>query len=187
MEPASKWRNAPYWHPSITSFTPFLSLTSILPSKNIDGVSFCTLCIMWYVLFCIWLLTFSIMFEIHPSFCIEVYCSFLSLNSIPWCKSNAIYSPFTVCWTFGLFLLFIIMNKAVMNILYMVFCWTYISISPGCIPRNGIGYVIGYACVQFIWWCPMVFQNDAIIYTPKSILVLLHILANSWCCLSVEF
>lgn len=59
----------PYWHPRSTPFIPLLSLTSILPSKHIDCVSFCTLYIMRCILFYIWLLTFSIMFEIHPSFC----------------------------------------------------------------------------------------------------------------------
>ena len=122
---------------------------TLLPRPRKPPIYFLTVwnCLVWtfhingiiqYVVFCVWLLSFSLIFSrvIHGVACIMISFLFI-VKKYPFVQINhlSVYS-FIHLWAFGLAPLLTIINIA-MNICAQVFMWTCFLVL-GNIPRSEI-------------------------------------------------
>ena len=118
---------------------------------------------MQYVAFCVWILALSITFSrfIHVVACDSTSFLFMaeyySLN-----KYTTFYLSIS-WWTFGLFLLFAILNNTVLNIYVQVFCdMSSIFLEQKAVIRSGIG------TPGWLSWLHVQLWNSAQVMIPGS-------------------
>ena len=151
---------------SLPSPSPWLPLICFLSLQ---------ICLFWvshiskiicpeYVAFCVWLLSFSIMFSsfIHVAECISISLH-LGLNNTSLYGFNTVFYPFISCWHLGFFHFLAITNSAALNILVQVFdhmstCFKF------------FGELLGHRAILRLsyWGTSKLFQSSCPFYIPTS-------------------
>ena len=87
----------------------------------------------------------------------QYFISFLLPNTSPWHEVPLFIDPFISWWIFRLFLLFVIMTSAAVNIGVKVYVWTYVFTFHEWISRSGIFGPDGGSKFNFLRNCQAVF------------------------------